>query len=118
MQDGRVSLEEFVEWWSSDTATKAEGTVAALLSAARDAGMKPSELRKMEVRFDPRFAHFGLRFLESVLTFGSILLTFGSYISGTFCSPFLALWEQARAKAAANAPSAAAATILTSDPPT
>lgn len=69
-RDGRVSLEEFVEWWSADTHTKAEGTVAGLLSAARDAGIKPSELRKME----------------------------------------------ARAKAAANAPPANAAAILTSAP--
>ena len=49
-RDGKVSLVEFADWWSSETATKLEGTVAGLLEAAREAGVKPKALKKMEQR--------------------------------------------------------------------
>lgn len=49
-RDGKVSLEEFAYWWSTETVTKAQGTVAGMLAAAREVGIKPSELRKMEAR--------------------------------------------------------------------
>ncbi len=47
-RDGLVSLEEFAYWWSTETATKVTGTVAGMLAAAREVGVKPSELKKME----------------------------------------------------------------------
>jgi hypothetical protein len=49
-RDGMVSLEEFAYWWSTETPTKATGTVAGMLAAAREVGVKPSELKKMEAR--------------------------------------------------------------------
>lgn len=35
-RDGLVSLEEFVNWWKSDSTTKAEGSIAGQLAEARD----------------------------------------------------------------------------------
>eukprot|EP01048_Picozoa_sp_COSAG05_P017707 COSAG05_NODE_2463_length_3031_cov_2.166439_4_plen_233_part_00 len=35
-RDGLVSLEEFVNWWNSDSATKSKGSIAGKLAEARD----------------------------------------------------------------------------------
>ena len=34
-RDGKVSLDEFVDWWNSDTATKKKGSIAGRLAEAR-----------------------------------------------------------------------------------
>jgi len=39
-RDGKVSLDEFVDWWNSDTATKKKGSIAGRLAEARDAAFK------------------------------------------------------------------------------
>ena len=36
-QDGEISLEEFVQWWQSDSAVKQSGSVGRKLASARDA---------------------------------------------------------------------------------
>ena len=39
-RDGRVSLDEFIDWWQSETATKKKGSIAGRLAEARDAAYK------------------------------------------------------------------------------
>ena len=46
-RDGKVSLDEFVNWWNSDTATKKKGSIAGRLAEARDAAFDVKLLRQV-----------------------------------------------------------------------